>query len=130
MWVYRSFQILVFSLLLTSPIYLFGNNIALETKLDCHLLLAGLLSICMLLCQRLLSDGRKFAERDRSQSVDRNAFIERNAVKWCEDAQLVNASDKPHTLRGMFMLVKIIPLVTAGIFTVIVARMRKNRTSK
>ena len=130
MWVYRSFQIFVFSLITTSPIYLLASNVALETTWGFHLPIAGLLSVCMLLCQRLLSDGRKFAERDRPQSVNRNAFMERSAVSWCEDAQLVNASNKPHTLRGLFMLVKIIPLVATGICAMIIALIRKNRTSK
>ncbi len=130
MWVYRSFQVFVFSFILTSPVYFLGNSVALETKWTCHLIIGLLLSISMFLCQRLLSDGRKFTARDRSKSIDRDAFMQRNAVKWCEDAQLVNACDKPHTLRGMFMLVKIIPLVVSGIYAIFIDLKRKNKRSK
>lgn len=124
MWLIRTLQLFVFSLALALPVYLFAGDTSLDAIFRGHLILGCVLFLILLGCQRILSDGQKFAQRDMAKRVDREAFHNRSAIGWCEDAQLLSSPHKPHTLRGLFMLVKILPLVFTGIVSLIVSRKR------
>ncbi len=118
----RLFQVFVFALALTSPVYLLFEEHSLQSRCYIHLSLGFCIFLLLLCCQRILSDGQKFAQRDMAKRIDSEAFHNRSAIKWCEEAQILSSPDKPHTLRGLFMLVKILPLVLTGIMRLIGSR--------
>ncbi len=108
-----------FAFLFTAPVYLFRGANTLEQVFQGHLIFAVCFFVVLLSIQRILSDGQKITKRDEALRVDREAFQKRHAVGWCEDAEILSSSMKPHTLRGLMMLITIIPLVVSGICALI-----------